>query len=276
MHGIGHYTRVPDQDRGDGGLEAFSDDGNAYQCFADQGSNTLTARYEKQREKITEDLKKFANVVRVEPILGDQKIARWILVVPRNDTKELTKFCNKKTKEIRALKLPYVASDFRVKVIDYVDLRPYERQAVVAKIRLPTTSVAVDEAVARVEPRLPTLDRKLSYVYPDEAYRNERREKLLVVNAIGENYLQDLRETYPETYERVQSAIRSRERRLVAIGPPKRATPRDVLEAELVDLEAEVSRDNELLDPEIRTSIVLSAVTDWLLRCPLDFEHANS
>lgn len=275
MHGIAHYTRVPDVDLGDAGLEAFSDDGNAYQCFADQGSNTLTQRYEKQRNKITVDLKKFSNVAKVAPIVGDQKIARWVLVVPRSDTKKLTAFCNKKTKEIRALNLPYVAADFKVTVVDQTDLRSFERQSTVALIRLQAGAVDAGDAAERVKTLLPNLEKKLLFVYPDDVERNIRREKLLVMNAVGENFLQDLRDAYPQTYESVRSAIRSREQRLVAVGPANQATPRDVFDAELNDLEEVVRRDNGLLDAANRTTIVIGAVTDWLLRCPLDFDHVR-
>src|SRR5262245_25188814 len=82
-HGAGELIEVPDDDRGDGGLEAFSLDGCAYQCYAPE-NEPLSAklRYEKQRDKMTKDVGKFiGNAAKIEALVPEGvKIRRWILL----------------------------------------------------------------------------------------------------------------------------------------------------------------------------------------------------
>ena len=52
------FQEMPDKDKGDLGIEAFSLDGCAYQCYAPEQAVTVTERYERQRDKLTKDLGK--------------------------------------------------------------------------------------------------------------------------------------------------------------------------------------------------------------------------
>jgi hypothetical protein len=68
-------VEVPDDDRGDAGLEAFSMSGCAYQCYAPEGEPlTMTQRYNKQRDKMTADVGKFiANTAKIQAWLLDSR-----------------------------------------------------------------------------------------------------------------------------------------------------------------------------------------------------------
>src|SRR5438270_5241601 len=50
---------IPDKDKGDGGLEAYSLTGHAYQCYAPEGLNSVTQLAQKHKDKINRDLNKF-------------------------------------------------------------------------------------------------------------------------------------------------------------------------------------------------------------------------
>lgn len=54
----GQFEYVPSSDQGDLGIEGFSHDGCAYQCYAPEGPLPIKDRYERQRDKLTEDLAK--------------------------------------------------------------------------------------------------------------------------------------------------------------------------------------------------------------------------
>src|SRR5437870_4059980 len=136
---------VPDDHQGDFGLEAFSHDGCAYQCYAPQQLLRIAELYKEQRSKITADLRKFVeNRKDLIILLGPTKIHKWILVVPEHRSAKLTQHCQEKAKHIRELAepLPYVAEDFAVMVVTD-DYFPVEVHTLLARAGL---RVEVDES----------------------------------------------------------------------------------------------------------------------------------
>src|SRR4051812_6267412 len=60
-YGPGNFHEIPDQDRGDRGLEGFAQDGCAYQCYAAAEPLPIVDLRESQKRKITRDIKKFCD-----------------------------------------------------------------------------------------------------------------------------------------------------------------------------------------------------------------------
>lgn len=118
-YGPTNYVKISDTG-GDGGLEGFTrKEGHAFQCYGAEPGKTAKQLYEAQRDKMTEDVKKFIdNKVLLAKILGGTLISRWILLVPKASQKELIAHSNEKTKEVLAANLPYVAAGFYVTVCD--------------------------------------------------------------------------------------------------------------------------------------------------------------
>ena len=56
---MGDYHHVPDEHGGDGGIEGFSTDGCAFQWYSHEGELTVADLYERQRDKMSTDIKKF-------------------------------------------------------------------------------------------------------------------------------------------------------------------------------------------------------------------------
>lgn len=97
-YGQRDYQPVPDRHHGDGGIEGFSiSDGCAYQAYGCDEPISVAERYEKQRDKMTEDIVKFiSNKKILQSIFGDIKISRWILFVPSYDSKDIVSHAAKK------------------------------------------------------------------------------------------------------------------------------------------------------------------------------------
>lgn len=110
---------VPDRHTGDFGIEGFSRDGCAYQCYAAREPLEIQVLYEKQRDKMSADIRKFYNNQSdLQALFGPVvTISRWILVVPRHDSAKLTQHAETKAAEVRAKNLPYVAEDFAINVV---------------------------------------------------------------------------------------------------------------------------------------------------------------
>src|SRR4051794_37169387 len=82
------YQPIPDRVDGDYGLEGFSSDGVAFQCYAAEEPLSVEMLTEKQRDKITRDINKLCdNHQLLAGILGGVRIHTWVLMVPRYDDK---------------------------------------------------------------------------------------------------------------------------------------------------------------------------------------------
>lgn len=278
MHGFGNYERVPDRVKGDLGIEAFTVDGLLYQCYADQDSNSADDRYKKQCRKINEDLNKFCNNCGpVQELLGDQIIQTWCLVVPRKDDKRLISYCNKKSKEVLGKNLSYASKTFKVTVIDRRDLVVFERKAqrldyLYLDVPEPDIELVMLELTGA---GLETLKAKVARAYCQygEDYRENRVRQYVLNGALANNCLTELSERDPQTHRIIFSRITATLRRLEAYGALQRPTPLDVLGAELDQLTIHLEKDVPLIDPNTRQIIVIGAIADWLLQCPLDFAN---
>jgi hypothetical protein len=281
IHGFTEFARVPDEHLGDYGIEAFSFAGDAYQCFADQGSNSKVDRYVKQRDKLTADIGTFcAKSAEILKLTHGNKIRRYIFVVPLNDHKDLIKHAATKTAEVRLKNLPHVTDDFEIVVKDQRGLDVYERmlkKSGGAKLKLSDESLDdfdIKDVKAAVDSgELQTLLGKLSRAYPalDKPSLEERVNRLLKINALGQNRLREISEGSQQTYQNMLAEITARERRLTTVGPLARPTPVQVLQDEISELTNNLKTQAEDIDSATIESISLSAVTTWMLRCPLDF-----
>ena len=111
------WVAVPDGHGGDFGIEGFSRSGYAYQCYCADGPLGVLALYEKQRDKMTADLRKFVeNADDLKKVFGTTKIKRWILVVPKHQSSKLNQHATAKAVEIVNTGLDYLDGDFQVHI----------------------------------------------------------------------------------------------------------------------------------------------------------------
>lgn len=113
------YTHIP-ATPGDYGLEGFTKTtGCGYQCYCPDKAYPQKDLYEKQRDKITTDLKKLlTNQADLTKILGVTKLRRWHLVTPTIAHNDLIKHAQAKEAEVRTWNLPILEPDFQVMVHD--------------------------------------------------------------------------------------------------------------------------------------------------------------
>jgi hypothetical protein len=119
-HGPLNIYKVPARHKGDHGLDYYSlEDQVSYQCYAVQEPCEVADRADKQKAKITTDLKKFCTKnSELSALFGSVQMSRWVLVVPLHDSSQLNAHTTAKTAEVKALGLPYVASNFEVMIQD--------------------------------------------------------------------------------------------------------------------------------------------------------------
>ena len=113
------YQHVP-ATPGDFGIEGFTKHtGLAFQCYCPDTQYTRAVLNEKQRDKITRDLKKLKdNQASLQGILGTTKIKDWYFITPEIAHNALLIHAQKKQDEVRAWSLPHLDENFTVLVHD--------------------------------------------------------------------------------------------------------------------------------------------------------------
>lgn len=281
-YGPNGFQEIPDQDRGDCGIEGFAIDGCAFQCYASQEFANKTKMYEDQRDKMTEDLGKLRkNANRIMELLDGIRIKTWILLVPVHASKELNAHASRKAVEIRSADPPlsFVHDLFRVHVATD-SYFPVERQTLAGNgctevCPLDTdiqTADAVDWANTHTElisnlkakaTKLPTLT--------TEEKRTAFCNQMLLEYLKGQNALDQLRKSYPNLYEKVVQQKKQRAQELVIECLTPTAKPIMVFRNEISYFKEKLATEVKGLGPYNASIIARESVADWLLECPLDF-----
>jgi hypothetical protein len=212
-------VEVPDQHKGDGGIEAFSLDGCAFQCYSPEGQLGLSETAENHKKKITRDLRKFRkNVVRLVAIFGATKIHQWVLVVPNHCSSDVVAHCQKKTAEIQNLDppLPYVASDFQVLTVNGPTFFAVEIAiltntgcSLVEAEEIPVAKTDIESFSEQHNELILTLDGKLAKLpmLTEKVARESYREKLLRMHLRGGNALAYYDSNFPVIADKVRSLM---------------------------------------------------------------------
>jgi hypothetical protein len=274
---------LPAQMGGDYGLEGFSTDGIAYQCYADQDSLSLRARTDKQKKKLYEDtvkLKTYAS--KIEAVLGGLVISHYFLCVPQYHAAELVKYAEERAKAVRNFGLNWIAEDFAVRIKTPEDY-PAEMRAALfdgaAKSILPPAEVVGEEieAFADNSPYLAsTLVSKLGQLkaHHPTADVEALREQFIKSFLDKEQILAHLRE-WPETLEAIEVQRQMRQELLETESALDLDTPPARLKALLVDYSAQLNDSCAGITTVDANRLARGQAGEWLMRCPMSFRDVQ-
>jgi hypothetical protein len=275
-HGAENVQVVPDRVRGDAGIEFISMDGCLYQCYAPEEFADVAKAASAMRSKGARDLKKLSqNKAEVQELLQGQKIRRWILLCPFLDDKSVVASIRKNGARLREVSLPFLDASFEALVQCQVDF-PAELERIKTEsfgvplaIRKPTDAEVDAASEGALSDRL--LE-KLGRAFPNSnpAEIEDQKEKFVSAHLIRENALEGLRFSHPTLWDRSVRCIESEERRLVAIGASG-GLPSDQLKQSLQRIEESLKFDLPGLQGSVISDIAVGTISDWLVRCPLDF-----
>lgn len=113
------YQQMP-ASPGDYGIEGYtSNTGWAFQCYCPEKHYERTELYEKQRDKITADLRKLKDYeTELQARLGSTKICRWVFVTPEVDRNALLAHAKAKEADVRGWNLSILTDDFTILLHD--------------------------------------------------------------------------------------------------------------------------------------------------------------
>ncbi len=276
-HGILNVHRIPATHQGDFGIDFYcTSDGVIYQCYAAEEPLDIGVRATRQKTKITTDLQKIVkSALEVSKLFLGEPVKKWILLVPVHDSKDVNLHCAKKTREIRDLKLPHIDASFEVCVHDQdsfpsiaISAAMSAQTSISLNVQAPTQK-ELDEWQAGSPDLFLNATKKLSKRAPDTALQAavDGVELFLRGNAL----VDALRSSAPDLHEKVAAVISSRAKRLGYAGPQGGPAANNIMNTELDTLTKSIKEAAPSLSDVNAEEIALGTLSDWIMRCPLDF-----
>jgi hypothetical protein len=275
------YIKIPDT-QGDGGIEGFTCPcGIAYQAYGAEKEKSGKSLYEAQRDKMTRDINKFIdNAPLLTKLFGDVKIHKWILLVPRVGLKDLKWHAHEMTRKVKDAKLPYVADDFFVSYCDE-DSFSKERDKILAyktdciSIQAPEPSGdAVDSWRNENDTLMTTLEEKLHRLEPSiSAGRVASRQKQMLSWYLqGNELMAKLKELSPTAYEKVFQC-KSEYEQILLMHELTATSASQQLKDVITGFNKTLTEAVSSLSSSNAMTIACGAISDWMMRCPLDFRE---
>jgi hypothetical protein len=281
-YAVGEFIEVPDTVRGDCGIECFVREGKAFQCYAAEEPLTTSELTAKQKSKISRDLAKLkTNSAKLLPILGATKLSRWIFVVPRWEDKDLHSHAELKAGEIRSSALPYITTDFAPAIVTSDDFL-IERQKLVFSgqdaLRILISEVDPSECsdwADQNDSLIGNLDRKaLAICHGNKNNARKLRDEFVKHYLRGRNALEKLNSQFPDLYEKALGIKHDKESFLATESLIPDSLPPQKIKEVLTSFKKELEKAMPGMSDFTRSQLVHEAISDWLLRCPLDFPSA--
>lgn len=277
-HGALSVHKIPAAHKGDLGIDYYcTDPAVAYQCYAVQEPVDIAVRADRQKRKITTDVGKLiANANEVSKLFLGNRVRNWILLAPVHDSKEVNLHCSNKTIEVRQNGHAHLDTCFEIGIHDQGSFAPAvvsagvaELARVVLKVPHPTT-----EEVGRWEAG--SRDLLLNATIKLSKRTGEGEVEEAVAEAVRSFLhcnatLDALRSGSPDLHERVMSAVSGRRRRLALAGPQGGPAAGSILNSEIESLIAAIKSAAPNLSNDNAEQIALGTVSEWMMRCPLDF-----
>lgn len=214
-YGPKNFYLVPAKDGGDHGIEFYTSCGTIYQCYFPDPSYDVKTWKTKVQEKINTDLKKLKkDEFEIQKMLNGIIINQWVLLTPRNDSKELNKYCAKKTNEIKKQVIGFIdKANFVVKV-ERDNIFPKSRifalsvQSGCVHIPIPYISnIQKDTWINEHTEFTSNIDRKSEILKPKnkQNFKDNIVEKYIQIDT----FLDTLRNDYPDLFDLIEDTARA-------------------------------------------------------------------
>ncbi len=273
------YQEVPDRYGGDLGIEGFTQTGRAFQCYCPEGEPSSKELYEKQRDKVTSDIRKLLkNEIELKRLLGSVIIKEWQFLTPHYDSRELIAHCTKKSQKVRSSGKSHVSRDFTILVrteADFILEREMYISAGYGQISPEVDEISEEEVAKWKESHneyFETLEKKLGKIIPDNDKRNIQTINMIKDYLLGQNILEHIRNEYPGHYEKIIKLKDATESNVEMTSSLTNNNPGEILKHTLFEYKEGVSsQSNNSIDRSTTIRLGQEAISDWLIRCPLDF-----
>ena len=277
----GHnYQKLPANHGGDGGLDGYTLDGFAFQCYAPARRYSLKDLYTHQRGKMTEDIGKF---VKNETPLGDlikpRKYSRWMFLVPEHLSKDLNEHAADKTREVIGKNCIHTENDFAIAIQDasvyFITEISQLLQAGANQINVQFNEIDKD-LVIQWHTANTTLAKKLTEKIQKLSLSAEKQNKVsqnTIEHFLAYSQLiSNLSTLTPEVYEKFEIMRLSEEKTIQAFSDVETIKNADDLKIQMNEFSKKLNSSFGKTYGEGTIGYLTRGVfADWLIRCPLDF-----
>ena len=272
---------------GDFGIEGFTRDGLAFQCYCPEVNVDNKTLYEKQRDKITTDIKKLHdNKEDFIELLGGVKLKKWILVTPRFSHHDLTIHCNDKRDLAKSWGLEFIDPDFEVLVHeadDYaIEIGEYfsstdKKFSISPKVEdsneeklVQWQHTEIDLVKNANEKNIVRVEFLVNKSNPDKKV-NELTDKNARDYLNGESILRIWQSSQPENHQRFLELIASVEEELKEKCLLNEVDPNTFVSEVATYMETKIRHSFQFLDESTVVRLKNYSISTWILRCPLYF-----
>jgi len=264
---------------GDCGVEGFSTDGIAYQCYADRDSQTLRHRTDKQKSKLYADTVKLQTyAAKLEGLLGGLVLEYYFLMVPEFHAIELVAYASKRAEAVRDYGLKFISKAFAIRIKkpqDYpAELRAaLQDGAVKAVVPEPRVGEGHVDLFSDKKPELvKVLDAKLAVLKAKApgADVSVLRDRFIRAFLAKEQVMESLRE-WPDTWEAVERRRQLRQEILELESELSPETPDRRVISLMKDYEGDLVTNVAGVRQADAQRLAMGQTGEWLMRCPLRF-----
>ena len=237
-------------------------------------------RADRQKNKMTTDLAKLVKgAADVSKLMLDQKLKSWVLLVPNHDSKDLNLHCAKKTSDLRKLGLPLLDENFEVCIQDQTHFPGRAVQDAMGGLTNLSLSVAAPSKEELEDWEAGSADLVANATVKLGKRASGPALGEVVAQGIeaflrGNGLIDALRSNAPDMHEKVTAAIQVRARTLTFAGPKGGTLPSSILNTEIASLTQAIKTAAPTLSEDNAHEIALGTISEWIMRCPLDFPNA--
>jgi len=277
------YLQMP-ASPGDYGIEGYTvNTGWAFQCYCPEKHYERSELYEKQRDKITADLRKLKDYEKeLLARLGSTKLSRWVFVTPEIDKNALLEHAKTKEKEVRGWNLPHLSDDFTVLLhdgdhylVEINEVRAASGEALVFDDVAPVLAVLKGEREEYEQnvyrkSSLRLADKNQAPNFSERVQQLSQRTVEQFLEADG--YFRRISSTSPTTYVRLVRLINEYEQTVIETSATWSGTAEELTTKVREGLAKQV---HEELSPEFdlanASKVARLMTARWLAVCELDY-----
>ncbi|MDT8399515.1 MAG: hypothetical protein RQ899_12940 [Pseudomonadales bacterium] len=270
---------VPDNDKGDLGIEFFTVDGTIFQCYYPELNIDMATYKKKVQKKIRDDIQKLIkNEKAISAMLAGIKIEHWVLLITENRSKDLIKYCAQQKKKIVEAGLGFIDSEkFTVKIEtanSYPDGMLFAQSIHNKQIDIALADVSEDDKKVWQQNNsafASNINRKSHSLMG--AKSDEFKDKVVKRYIQIEKFLDHLRDEHPDIHQIVENSARARLEKMSDDSVFSDSFDRDFVKSIVDGNEAAFAKHAEYLSDTNKSCLSFGYLSKWLAECYMDFKN---
>ena len=276
--GTKNFYTVPDQDRGDLGLEFFTVEGTLFQCYYPEQGIEMSLYKKRVQKKINDDLKKLKNnEVEIKKLLDDIFIHQWVLLTPENKSKDFIAYCNKKKKELIKKNISYIDADkFSVKIEtadSYKEGKLYAQMVFSKAIDIPLLQVSKnDKNIWKIGNAKfsNNITKKTTKLMGNESENFQDRVVSKYIQI--EKFLEQLRTDHPNLHELIEDTARAQLQSIQEDSLFEDELDKTFVKNIVAGNSKAFAKHSNLMCDKNMQSLSFGYLSKWLAECYMDFD----